>query len=74
MDKSIAVSLAIVVLALSGCAGRDVKMKQGNWQNTVNEATVSSGPANTGAAGTAAAGPSVNSESRSEAAREGERR
>ena len=74
MRKSIAVTLAILAVALSGCAGRDVKMKQGNWQNTVNEASVSTGTGNTGAAGTAAAGPSINSESRSEAAREGERR
>ena len=74
MRNSIATSLAILMVALGGCAGRDVKMKQGNWQNTVNEQSVSTGTGNTGRAGTAAPGPSSNSESRLEAVREGERR
>ena len=73
MRKSIAVTLAIAAVALSGCAGRDVKVKEGSWQNTVNEATVSTGGGDTGFAGTAAAGPSVNSEGRREAAREAAR-
>jgi hypothetical protein len=65
MHKLIAVIVAVAPML--ACT----PYNETNRQSTLNEATPTSGIGNTGAAGTAAAGPSVNSQSRTEAEREG---
>ena len=69
MNALFAVTLAALLL-LGACANnRDVEP-----QKPMNEAAVTSGTGNTGRAGTATPGPGLNSQSRTEAAREAERR
>ena len=61
----------VIAAMLAGLVLGCTPYNETNRQSTVHEATTTTGTGNTGAAGTAPAGPSVNSQSRTEAEREG---